>query len=176
MATIYPGLQFYAEVMATAGPAPTLCRTPSTYGHGNHLELAPCRNDLYVICADGSVESVWDPARPIGWELLESENGWSYRVTQVGFEPRPCIVSYHSRAVEIRPGGRGVGSCVFVAKCIQPLESKPNGEIPELSVAFSRHAAIYEAEEEGEPEVTSRSPPECPGAPRKAARNLHFKV
>ena len=174
MATIYPGLQFYAEVIATAGPAPTLYRTPSTYGHGNALELAPRPNDLYVVCQDGSVQSVWEPDRAIGWEIFESETGWSYRVTQVGFEPQPCLVRYHSRAVEIRPGGRVVGSCVFVAKCIQPLESEPNGEIPKLSVAFSSHAAIYEADEEGEPEVTSS--PECPGAPRKAARNHHFKV
>jgi len=174
MATIYPGLQFYAEVMATADPPPTLCRTPSTYSYGDRLELAPRRNDLYVICADGSVQSVHEPDRPIGWELLESEYGWSYRVTQVGFDPQPCLVEGHSRAEVIRPGGRGVGSRVFVATRIEPLESKPNGEIPELSMAFSRQAAIYETEDDGEPEVTSE--PVCPGAPRKAARNLHFKV
>jgi len=140
MSTIYPGLQFYAEVIPVATDN-TLRRTPSTYSYGNSLELAPNRNDLYVICADGSVESVWDPARPIGWELFEDANKWFYRISQVGFEPQDCLVRFHSRAVEIRPGGRGVGTRVLVAR--------------NLERAFSRHAAIYEAEEEGEPEVTS---------------------
>jgi hypothetical protein len=155
-ATLYPGLQFYAEVISCLGPAmPTLRRTPSTYSFGDTLELAPRPNDLYVVCQDGSVQSVWEPDRLIGWEIFETENGWSYRVTQVGFEPRPCLVRYHSRAEEIRPGGHGVGN--------------------------SRFAAIYEDGEEGEPEVTSRTPegspvssPECPGAPRKTSRNEFF--
>jgi len=46
-----------------------------------------------------------------------------------------------------------------------------NGEFSNFAAVFSRHAAIYEAEEEGEPEVSSTPPPnlpECPGAPRKA--------
>jgi hypothetical protein len=164
--SLTPGLQFYAEVISCLAPdVPTLRRTPSTYSYGANLELAPRPNDLYVVCQDGSVQSVWEPDRPIGWEIFETENGWSYRVTQVGFEPRPCLVRYHSRAEEIRPGGRGVGTCVLLA----PLET------------YSRFAAIYEDAEEGEPEVTSRTPegspvssPECPGAPRKASRNEFF--
>jgi len=148
MSTIYPGVQFYAEGISVDCPV-GLSRTPSTYGYGSRLELAPRRNDLYVMCADGSVQSVWEPDRPIGWELHETPNGWSYCVSQVGFEPKPCIVRYHSRA-EIIPMG---------------------GEIPELSIDFSRHAAIYESPDEGEPEVTS---PECPGAPRKLSKNAFF--
>ena len=170
-ATLYPGVQFYAEVIADTH---TLRRTPSTYSYGNRLELVPRRNDLYVICADGSVQSVWESERPIGWEVFETENGWAYRITQVGFEPQPCLVRFHSRADTIRPGSRGVGTCVFVERRVEPIESKPDGEITDLSVSFSRFAAIYEAEEDGEPEVTSTPPPECPGAPRKAARNIAF--
>ena len=147
--SLTPGLQFYAEVISCLAPdVPTLRRTASTYGYGDALELAPRHNDLYVVCQDGSVQSVWEPDRPIGWEIFESETGWSYRVTQVGFEPQPCLVRYHSQAEEIRLGGCGVAS--------------------------SRLGAIHEDDEEGEPEVTSTPPPECPGAPRKAARNIAF--
>ena len=114
--SLAPGIQFYAEVISCLGPAmPTLRRTPSTYSFGDTLEMAPRPNDLYVVCQDGSVQSVWEPDRPIGWEIFETENGWSYRVTQVGFEPRPCLVRYHSRAEEIRPGGHGVGNSRFAA-------------------------------------------------------------
>ena len=162
-ATLYPGVQFYAEVISADRPL-GLCRTPSTYGHGSKLELAPRHNDLYVICADGSVQSVWEPDRPIGWEVFESETGWSYCVTQVGFEPQPCLVRYHSRTEAIPSGGGSDARPV-------PLETLPDGEVESLGMAFSRHAAIYESAEEGEPEVSS---PECPGAPRKAARNAAF--
>jgi hypothetical protein len=165
MSTIYPGVQFYAEVISGDCPQ-ALCRTPSTYSYGSRLELAPRRNALYVMCADGSVESVWEPDRPIGWELHETPNGWSCRISQVGFAPVPCLVRYHSKAVDIRPGSHGVGSMVMLA-----LESRPDGEIPELSIDFSRHAAIYDSPDEGEPEATS---PECPGAPRKLSKNAFF--
>jgi hypothetical protein len=68
-----------------------------------------------------------------------------------------CLVRFHSRAAEIRPGGRNVGTCVF--------NSSHNEE-------GSRFAEIYDTEDDGEPEVTSS--PECPGAPRKASRNEFF--
>lgn len=163
MSTIYPGVQFYAEGISVDCPV-GLCRTPSTYGYGSRLELAPRRNDLYVMCADGSVQSVWEPDRPIGWELHETPNGWSYRISQVGFAPVSCLVRYHSRAEIIPMGGGSVGTIVA-------LESLNDGENPELSIDFSRHATIYESPDEGEPEVTS---PECPGAPRKLSKNAFF--
>jgi len=146
-ATLYPGVQFYAEVTQ-----------PSRPGYGRKIELAPRPNDLYVICADGSVQSVWEPERPIGWEVFESGYGWYYRISQVGFDPLPCIVRYHSRAKSI-PMGAGT-----VARPV-PLETLPD------AIDFSCHATIYESAEEGEPEVSS---PECPGAPRKTARNAFF--
>jgi hypothetical protein len=61
-------------------------------------------------------------------------------------------------------GGGSVGTIVA-------LESLNDGENPELSIDFSRHATIYESPDEGEPEVTS---PECPGAPRKLSKNAFF--
>jgi hypothetical protein len=131
-----PGLQFYCSPLTCLnGPEQGLCRTPSTYSYGNSLELAPVPNRLYVVCNDGSVQDAYDPEYPIGWEILESENGWAYRITQVGFEPRRCMVSYHSRVESPPQGGKQVGTHVFVS--------------------YSREAAIYEEAEDGEPEVTS---------------------
>jgi hypothetical protein len=43
-----------------------------------------------------------------------------------------------------------------------------------MVIAYSREAAIYETDDDGEPEVTSNiSFPVCPGAPRKI-RNPFF--
>jgi hypothetical protein len=92
-------------------------------------------NRLYVVCADGSVQDAYDPEYPIGWEILETDDGWAYRITQVGFEPRRCMVTYHSRIESPPQGGKQVGTHVFVS--------------------YSREAAIYEEAEDGEPEVTS---------------------
>lgn len=150
MATIYPGLVFYTD--ACTADKVGLVRTPSTYQYGDSLELCPVRSELYIICKDGTVQSVKEPERPIGWEVGESETGWVWRVTQVGHTPEPCVVRFHSRA-EPPPGRGKIGSMV---------------------IAYSREAAIYETDDDGEPEVTSNiSFPVCPGAPRKI-RNPFF--
>jgi len=133
---IRPGLQFYVDVIDPVYPTDgSLCRTFSTYGHGPDFEVEPQRNELYIIRNDGTVISVRDPERPIGWEIFESENNcWFYKVSQAGHRLKACVVR----------------AC---------------------SDSDSREAAIYETEDEGEPEVTS---PQCPGAPRKTARNVSF--
>lgn len=145
--SIYPGLRFYAEVIPSEYPC-LLTRTASTYGYGDALELSPRQNDLYVVCLDGSIQSVWNPERPIGWELVIKDGLPHCRVSQMGFEPQLALVRYHS---EVDPpcGRGGVGSRV---------------EVPQ-------DAVIYETDDGGEPEVSS---PECPDAPRKASRNEYF--
>jgi len=133
--TIYPGLQFYCYALDCMDPQKGLCRTPSTYSYGSNLELSPVQNKLYVICADGSVQDAHNPDTPIGWELSESISGWYYRVTQVGFEPKRCLVSYRSRVENPPVGGKRVGT--------------------EVQVCFSQEAAVHESDDCGEPEVTS---------------------
>ena len=107
---VTPGLQFFAEPMSTAQPG-RLEPTMSTYGIAD-LEGSPQRGELYVICQDGSVQSVYQPGRPIGWQLLEDENGFYWRVTQVNHRPKPCMVGFHSRVADPPVGGRQVGSVV----------------------------------------------------------------
>jgi hypothetical protein len=131
--TIRPGLKFYCTPLPTTQSV--LMRTPSTYGYGSSLELRPRPNVLYVICADGSVQAAHDPEIPIGWCVFENENGWFYQITQVGFEPVSCILTYHSSVAEPPLGEKQVGTSV--------------------QVCYSRDAAIFESEENGEPEVTS---------------------
>lgn len=118
MATlIVPGLQFYAESIPTPSFG-ALGPTMSSYGIPN-LEGAPRRNELYVVCRDGSIQSVYEPERPIGWELLEEDNTWYYRVTQMNHKPEPCLVRFHGKNAD-PPAGRGkIGSVVFRA-CATP--------------------------------------------------------
>jgi len=85
------------------------------------LEGGPKRNELYVVCKDGSIQSVYEPDRPIGWELIEDEfDDWYYRVTQMNHPRKRCTVRYHSR-VEEPPAGRGsIGSVVQICRRVDP--------------------------------------------------------
>lgn len=81
-----PGLQFYAEPMAG-------------YVHSGP---GPVRGELYVVCRDGSVQSVWNPEQNVGWELIEDGDSWFYSTTD-GL--KPCLVRYHATS-EDPPVGR----------------------------------------------------------------------
>jgi len=88
-----PGLQFYCF------PS----KTP--YEAEGRLELVPKKNELYVICTDGTVQAVNDPDRHIGWEVYAKGAGWEWR--SWGTEPEPCMVSFHS-TVPDPPVGRSL--------------------------------------------------------------------
>jgi hypothetical protein len=127
-----PGTRFYCYGIQGL-PCEGLTRTVSTYSYGDSLEIHPENNRLYVVCADGSIQDAHDPSRPIGWELIIDETKCFYRITQQGFEPLECSVRLYSTG-PAPPGGKRIGSIVK---------------------QYSRHAAIYEPEDDGEPEVTS---------------------
>ena len=123
------GMQFYAE--------PMFYRVPNL----PHFEKAPQRGELYVICHDGSIQSVWNPERRIGWFLMESSDPNSSYYYCFDGEAKPCMVSYHATS-ENPPKGYGV-----------KFEDHP------------QNAEILEQPDDGV-EVTS----DCPGAPRKAPK------
>jgi hypothetical protein len=90
-----------------------------------NLEEGPKRNELYVVCKDGSIQSVYEPNRPIGWELGEDAEGFWCRVTQVNHEPKRCLVRYHSRVAD-PPAGRGrIGSVVTVERSYMDRQDSP---------------------------------------------------
>jgi len=124
-----PGLQFYAEQIDPLHSPEELQRAPSTYGLLN-LEGGPKRNELYVVCKDLSIQSVHEPSRPIGWELIEEGDEFWYRVTQMNHPRKRCAVRYHSRT-EDPPAGRGaVGSVVTVetSQEAEVTEQKDDGD------------------------------------------------
>lgn len=122
-----PGLQFYADEIAPLHPPAGLQPTMSTYGLWN-LEGSPKRNELYVVCKDGSIQSLHEPSRPIGWELIEDGDEWWYRVTQMNHQPKRCMVRFHSRTDD-PPEGRGrIGSIVTFERRI---ETSQNAEVTE---------------------------------------------
>jgi hypothetical protein len=147
---IRPGLKF--EVSPRPPPVATLQRTASTYQYGDKLELWPKSNEVYIICKDLTVQSVYEPEKPIGWELLEENDTWGFRVTQMGFKPQPCHVRFVGSDPNPPEGGRGTGTRVLCA-----MYSREEAFAPQ-------EAIIIEFEEDGEPEVSS---PECPEPPRK---------
>lgn len=118
-----PGLQFYAEQIDPLHPPGELQRTTSMYGLLK-LEGGPQRNELYVVCQDGSIQSVHEPSRPIGWELIEDGDDWYYRVTQMNHPRKRCAVRYHGRTDNPPRGRGGIGSVVAA-------ETPQNAEITE---------------------------------------------
>jgi hypothetical protein len=121
-----PGLKFFAEQIDPLYPPTGLYPTMSTYQFGLDLEGGPKRNELYVVCKNGTIQSVYEPGRPIGWELIEEGDEFWYRVTQMNHPRKRCAVRYHSR-VEDPPAGRGhIGSVVTFEAAI--TEQKDEGE------------------------------------------------
>jgi hypothetical protein len=78
---------------------PGLSRSPSVYSYGPDFEISPKYGETYTISKDGSVKSLYNPERPIGWQIIEnpeSKTGFQWCVTQVNFEPKDCIVYFMS--------------------------------------------------------------------------------
>ena len=114
-----PGLQFYAEQIDPLYPPTGLYPTMSSYGLLD-LEGGPKRNELYVVCKDGSIKSVHEPNRPIGWELIEDGDEFWYRVTQMNHPRKRCMVRYHSRVEDPPTGSGSIGSVVTVERRADP--------------------------------------------------------
>lgn len=72
-----PGLKFFAD---------PVIRDP---------EGGPRTNELYVVCHDGSIQSVYHPDQYIDWDLIEDGPNWYY-----GPDRKKCIVRFHSRAAD----------------------------------------------------------------------------
>ena len=99
-----PGLQFWAY------PIDTVNTRIRPFNHVFHPlgkpEWEPRSNELYVICKDGTIQSVYDPGLPIAWELVDEDGAWFYRVNAPGQGLRACLVRYHATCEE-PPEGRG---------------------------------------------------------------------
>ena len=136
-----PGLQFYAGQIDPVYPSTGLYPTMSTYGLLD-LEGGPKNNELYVVCKDGSIQSVHEPSRPIGWELIEDGDDWYYRVTQMNHPRKRCAVRYHSRTDNPPQGHGRIGSVVTVERPqkAEITEQKDEGE--ELSSKLAKIATF----------------------------------
>ena len=143
MATLMtPGLKFFAQQIDPLYPSTGLYPTMSNYGYGFDLEGGPKHNELYVVCKDGSIQSVYEPARPIGWELIEDGDEWYYRVTQMNHPRKRCAVRYHSRVADPPAGNGRIGSVVTVERPqkAEITEQKDTGD--EMSSKLAKIATI----------------------------------
>jgi hypothetical protein len=137
-----PGLQFYAEQIDPLYPPTGLYPTMSTYGLLD-LEGGPKRNELYVVCKDGSIQSVHEPSRPIGWELIEDGDDWYYRVTQMNHPKKRCAVRYHSRTEDPPVGTGHIGSVVqFCTRRETPRDAEITEQKDEGSEVTSQLKSI----------------------------------
>jgi hypothetical protein len=119
----------------------------STYQYGFDLEGGPVKNELYVVCKNGTIQSVYEPERPIGWELIEDGDEWFYRVTQMNHPRKRCAVRFQGRTDD-PPAGRGqIGSVVMMCRRVEDppqnaevTEHKDQGE--EISSQLKKIATI----------------------------------
>jgi hypothetical protein len=100
---------------------------------------------------------MYDPNRPIGWELLEDENGWYYRVSQMNHKPKPLAVFFRGNADPVPAGTGKIGSVVVMCRRTEEPQS----------------AEVTEQRDDGHevsstPPPTPRTEPTCPGAPVKS--------
>lgn len=89
-----PGLQFYIDCDNLTRP-----------------EGLPRRNELYVVCQDGSIQVANSPGTPVKWKLIETTyDEWYCLLPMAGvqtvFVTVPCSVRYHSRVTD-PPAGHG---------------------------------------------------------------------
>lgn len=113
-----PGLQFYAE--------------PTGANRFNNTPGAPKRGELYVICRDGSVQSVWRPESPVEWTLIEDDDKFYFSSPN---GPVPCFVRYHATS-EDPPVGRHA-----TPQVAEIITKNDDGEI-EVSSLLTQCAAI----------------------------------
>lgn len=112
-----PGLKFFAD---------PVIRDP---------EGGPRANELYIVCKDGSIQSVYQPDHPIGWELIEDGDEWYY-----GPDRKRCIVRYHSRVAD-PPEGRGYSGSVERPQKAEITEQKDQWpEVTSFLKEFRRKA------------------------------------
>jgi len=142
-----PGLKFFADRIDPLYPATGLFPTMSTYQYGYDLEGGPVNNELYVVCKNGTIQSVYNPERPIGWELIEDGDDWYYRVTQMNHPRKRCAVRFQGRT-DTPPEGRGPIGSVVVA-CRRVEDTPQNAEVteqkdedPEVSSKLEKIATI----------------------------------
>lgn len=151
--TIKPGLLFQAGVIpepSRGGLEPTM----STYQYGDRLEGQPRPNTTYVVCKDWSVQDYHDPTRPIGWEILEDEKGWYYRVTQMNHKPKPVALYFRGVADPVPEGTGRIGSVVLTATQLGEITSQKDFE----AEVTSRIREFTEAARNVKPETIAASP------------------
>ena len=137
---VRPGVMFKV-IEKNDLPKTGLHRTASMYSYGETLELSPKCGDIYVMCKDKSIQSVFNPETPIGWALNEdANNNFTYRVTQVGHEPKECLVDWAGMMEDVPEGTGHIGSELHMCCAL---------------CADSQDAEITEQMDNGEDEVNS---------------------
>jgi hypothetical protein len=87
---IYPGVMFRVTTRSLIFPRPA--QDPSE---------VPVENEVYVMCKDGSIQSVFRPDLPIKWELIETGVDFFYKTKE---QTKDCLVWWHGKMGDIPEG------------------------------------------------------------------------
>lgn len=84
---VYPGVMFRVTIQNPIFPPP----------NQDPCEV-PVEHEVYVMCEDGSIQSVFRPDLPIKWELIEKRGDFFYKTEE---QTKECLVWWHGKMQNI---------------------------------------------------------------------------
>jgi hypothetical protein len=89
---VYPGVMFRVTIQNPIFPP----------ANQNPREV-PVEHEVYVMCEDGSIQSVFRPELPIKWELIETRGDFFYKINE---QMKECLVWWHGKMQDIPEGSK----------------------------------------------------------------------
>jgi len=89
---VYPGVMFRVTIQDPIFP-------PSN----QDPREVPVEHEVYVMCEDGSIQSVFRPELPINWELIETHGNFFYKIEE---QTKECLVWWHGKMKDIPEGSK----------------------------------------------------------------------
>jgi hypothetical protein len=96
---IYPGVMFRVTIQNPIFP-------PSN----QDPREVPVEHEVYVMCEDDSIQSVFRPELPIKWELIETRGDFFYKTKE---QTKECLVWWHGKMQEIPEGSKDLPDIAY---------------------------------------------------------------
>jgi len=96
---IYPGVMFRVTIQDPIFPR-----------SNQDPHEVPVEHEVYVMCEDGSIQSVFRPELPIRWELIETRGNFFYNIEE---QTKECLVWWHGKMKDIPEGSKDLPDIAY---------------------------------------------------------------